>query len=65
MIANKTDYVSAQKEGRPCKKLPRLIIGADFVPTASNYVAFTAGDGEALVGGELLRLISSADFSVF
>ena len=65
MIANNTDYVSVQKEGRPSKKLPRLIIGADFVPTASNYVAFTAGDGEALVGGELLRLISSADFSVF
>lgn len=46
-------------------KIPRLIIGADFVPTSSNFHMFEKGDGNALVGAELLNLIRGADFSVF
>lgn len=43
----------------------RLVVGADFVPTVSNYDMFTRGDVEALVGAELLDLIRGADFSIF
>ena len=42
-----------------------IIIGADFVPTESNYDLFAAGDSKALLGEELLSIISSARYRIF
>lgn len=47
------------------EKTPRLIIGADFVPTDSNFELFKAGSCERLLGPELLSLVKSANFAVF
>lgn len=55
------DECSASVKGRA----PRLVIGADFVPTNGNSNVFAAGDGEALVGPELLALVQGVDFGVF
>ena len=46
-------------------RAPRLVIGADFVPTDGNSNVFAAGDGEALIGAELLTLVQGADYAVF
>lgn len=47
------------------EKPPRLIIGADFVPTESNLPVFNEGDVCSLIGPELDQLINEADYSVF
>lgn len=43
----------------------RIIIGADLVPTESNYELFKCGDAEALVGGKLLEKLNKADYTIF
>ena len=43
----------------------RIIIGADLVPTESNYELFKSGDAEALVGGKLLEKLNKADYTIF
>lgn len=42
-----------------------ILIGADFVPTASNQALFQRGDTSALFGAELERLLLKADFRIF
>lgn len=42
-----------------------ILIGADFVPTASNYELFCSGNGRELFGEELMALLSEADFRIF
>ena len=43
----------------------KLYIGADFVPTDINRKLFESGNGEALVGKELLGLLKESDLNVF
>lgn len=42
-----------------------LVIGADLVPTASNYGLFSEGAVDVLFGEELLRVLSDCDFKIF
>lgn len=42
-----------------------IIIGADLVPTESNYSLFENGDGKSLVGEELLEVLESATYRIF
>lgn len=42
-----------------------LIIGADLVPTRSNYELFQDGNITALIGVKLQEIINSTDFSIF
>ena len=42
-----------------------IIIGADLVPTESNFSLFEKGDAKALVGEELLGVLNSADYRIF
>ena len=42
-----------------------ILIGADLVPTASNFSVFKAGDGVSLVGEELLNILNKADYRIF
>ena len=44
--------------------MPKILIGADIVPTESNVSLFREGDASALVGENLLRLFREADYSV-
>ena len=43
----------------------KLYIGSDFVPTDINRELFEAGNGEALVGKELLGILKASDLNVF
>lgn len=43
----------------------KILIGADLVPTQTNEALFSRGDGEALVGRELLDILQSADCRIF
>ena len=43
----------------------KIIIGADLVPTESNYELFKSGDAEALVGEKLLEKLNKADYTIF
>ena len=43
----------------------RLMIGADLVPTQSNYHLFEKGDAGALLGDRLRELLAGADFTAF
>ena len=43
----------------------RILIGADLVPTKSNYELFIKGDSKELIGIELETIIKKADFTVF
>lgn len=43
----------------------RILIGADVVPTASNFDLFRAGDAMSLVGEELLEISKKADYRIF
>lgn len=45
--------------------MPKIMIGADIVPTKSNISQFAAGDAKALVGTELYDLLESADYRIF
>lgn len=42
-----------------------IIIGADIVPTESNEQLFTMGDGEALVGKELVNILKASSYNIF
>ena len=42
-----------------------IIIGADIVPTKSNYDLFEKGDVLELVGQELLDILNKADYRIF
>ena len=42
-----------------------ILIGADFVPTASNMDLFCQGNSTALFGSELEKLLKQADFRIF
>ena len=43
----------------------KVIIGADLVPTISNYDLFNQADVNALIGEELLNLFKEADYRIF
>ena len=43
----------------------KILIGADMVPTESNFSLFSAGDASTLVGEELLRYLQDADYRIF
>ena len=43
----------------------KMIIGADIVPTETNFDLFEAGDVETLAGEELIRILKDADFRIF
>lgn len=43
----------------------RIIIGADLVPTKSNFDLFRNGDIETLVGKRLCKLFSDCDYKIF
>lgn len=45
--------------------MARILIGADLVPTKSNYELFNKKDIERLFGEKLLDVILSADFRIF
>lgn len=42
-----------------------ILIGADIVPTKSNFDSFKSGDAEKLVGKELLSILREADYRIF
>ena len=42
-----------------------VIIGADIVPTESNYVLFARGDAKELIGIELYKMLEGADYRIF
>ena len=42
-----------------------ILIGADFVPTASNIDLFVSGDSSKLFGDKLNALLSKADYRIF
>lgn len=42
-----------------------LIIGADILPTPSNYKYFTENDCEKLIGEELLKVPLQVDYRIF
>jgi poly-gamma-glutamate synthesis protein (capsule biosynthesis protein) len=41
-----------------------ILIGADFVPTKTNYDLFTAGDSRRLFGERLEELLTQADYRI-
>lgn len=43
----------------------KIIIGADLVPTESNFDLFKKGDAKTLIGNDLLITLKSADYSLF
>ena len=43
----------------------QILIGADLVPTESNFDLFKAGDAMALVGAELLDVLKKSDYRIF
>ncbi|MBQ3426747.1 MAG: CapA family protein [Clostridia bacterium] len=43
----------------------RIIIGADIVPTSSNFDLFAAGDVNALIGERLAEMLGGADYRIF
>lgn len=43
----------------------KIIIGADLVPTESNYKYFEAGDVDKLIGKDLSEKLQAADFTIF
>lgn len=42
-----------------------ILIGADIVPTKSNYDLFEKGDALELVGQDLMDILNKADFRIF
>lgn len=45
--------------------MTRIIIGADIVPTKSNFDLFKNGDVKNLVGTEILNIFKKADYRIF
>lgn len=43
----------------------KIIIGADLVPTESNFSLFNNGNAKSLLGEELFDVLKTADFRVF
>lgn len=43
----------------------KIIIGADLVPTESNYELFNNADVDALIGSHLNNVLSEADYRIF
>ena len=43
----------------------RIIIGADLVPTVSNFELFKTGDVKTIIGEELLEVLNNADYTIF
>ena len=43
----------------------RIVIGADLVPTKSNFNKFIDGDIDSLLGSELCQRINGADYRIF
>lgn len=43
----------------------KILIGADLVPTKSNFELFNNADTDALLGKELKELLNSADYTIF
>ena len=43
----------------------KILIGADIVPTKSNYVEFIEGNVETLVGKTMCDLLHEMDFTIF
>ena len=43
----------------------KLIIGADFVPTASNMEYFESGELKYLFDGKLINYLSEPSFKIF
>ena len=43
----------------------KIIIGADLVPTTTNYELFNNKDIEQLIGSNLLSILKDADFTIF
>lgn len=43
----------------------KVLIGADLVPTESNYEYFRTGNSEKLIGLDLCNILTGADFSIF
>ena len=43
----------------------KILIGADIVPTESNYSYFKNGDSDCLIGKEIKEIINVADFTIF
>lgn len=41
-----------------------ILIGADIVPTESNYSLFINGDVDKLVGDSLLKVLNDADYII-
>lgn len=42
----------------------KIVIGADIVPTPSNYDLFIKGDVDELIGQELVELLKLADYTI-
>lgn len=42
-----------------------IIIGADIVPTKSNFELFKSGDIVTLIGSDLVEILSQADYTIF
>lgn len=43
----------------------RILIGADLVPTESNFVDFISGDIETIIDEKIINILNAADFTVF
>ena len=43
----------------------KLMIGADLVPTESNYEYFKSGNVDALLGDKLIKKLRDVDFTIF
>ena len=43
----------------------KIIIGADLVPTESNYELFNNADVKVLIGSDLNNILSEADYRIF
>lgn len=43
----------------------KILIGADFVPTESNYKEFINSNLECMLGDELCNILSSVDYRIF
>ena len=43
----------------------KIIIGADLVPTESNYSYFKEAETQYLVGKKIIEKLNNADFTIF
>ena len=45
--------------------MPKILIGADIVPTVTNQYLFEAGNIDSVIDEKLLRLLRDADYRIF